>query len=91
MDHIKSDLRAERHQLTLCEESRLSSKQLALAALYIDIPPRRGDDYRLMRIVRKTSEQQIADLPREHNYLVVDKDNVALKMIINQYKTQKDY
>ena len=44
-----------------------------------------------MRIVRKTSQQQIADLPKEQNYLVVDKDNTPLKMIINQYKTQKDY
>ena len=54
-------------------------------SLYTDIPPRRNQDYMLMRVVRKKKE-----LPTETNLLVLD-GKTPSHFIFNQYKTAKTY
>ena len=60
---------------------------LVVLSLYTDIPPRRNQDYLLMKVVSIKEEQT---LPTDSNYLIIDK-KVPSKFIFNVYKTAKTY
>jgi integrase len=55
------------------------------------IPPRRISPYRLMKIVRNRNRKTIDKLDKNFNYLILNKKNIAVYMIINKYKTSSTY
>jgi integrase len=57
--------------------------QYLLVSLYVDIPPRRNQDYAYMVIVKKAPKELDAD----KNYYIMDKS----QFVFNKYKTHKLY
>lgn len=60
-------------------------------SMYTEIPPRRLDDYRLMKIVRNRNQKFVDNLPKDFNYIYLDKKDIPKYMIINKYKTASTY
>jgi hypothetical protein len=58
--------------------------------LYVEIPPRRNQDYLQMRVIRLTPKQKSDTLSKEFNYCVLRK-GVPTEFIFNKYKTSKTY
>jgi hypothetical protein len=58
----------------------------ALYGIYTFIPPRRIDDYRLMKIVRKDKIKKNHKFERKYNYIFIDKHRKPLSMTIWNYK-----
>ena len=83
-------------------EIKLNKRQAAVVALYLDVAPRRAEDYMLMRLAIDPTKAQYKKLdePRsgdedkptngDFNWLVV-KDGKITEMILNRYKTDGDY
>lgn len=63
---------------------------ILVLGLYVEIPPRRNQDYLQMKVIRATPKQKTDTLDKEHNYLVV-RGKVPEKFIFNKYKTHKTY
>jgi hypothetical protein len=64
----------------------ITSRQIAIMSMYVDIPPRRVKDYALMKIT------YIADpLDTEFNWMVLNTSGRPTKMVINQFKTANQY
>ena len=60
-------------------------------SMYTEIPPRRLDDYRLMKIVRNRNQKFVDNLPKNYNYIYLDKKDMPKYMVINRYKTASTY
>jgi hypothetical protein len=73
------------------DEGLLSLRDLALYGLYTLIPPRRVKDYQSMYVVKLRKQEDIDNLSKDKNWLILSKKNHAVKMIINVYKTDKKY
>jgi hypothetical protein len=56
---------------------------VAIASILTLLPPRRLQDYSLMKVVR----QKTHHLPLHLNYLFVDKNNYPTSLVINKYKS----
>jgi hypothetical protein len=72
-------------------EGLLSLRDLALYGLYALLPPRRIKDYQSMYVVKLRKQEDIDNLSKDKNWLIISKQNHAVKMIINVYKTDKKY
>ena len=66
------------------DESRL------LHALYTCIPPRRLE-YGLLRLSRHRSVPESMKLDKKYNYIVTNKNDNPIAIILNRYKTDKKY
>jgi hypothetical protein len=58
----------------------------ALYGIYTFIPPRRIDDYRLIRLVRKDKIKKNHKFDRKYNYIFVSKNRKPVSMTIFNYK-----
>ena len=63
---------------------------VVVLGLYVEIPPRRNQDYLQMRVIRLTPKQKSDTLSKEFNYCVLRK-SVPTEFIFNKYKTSKTY
>ena len=63
--------------------------QRVIIDLYTLFPPRRLQDYRLMRLC--TSASSVQKMQKAFNYLVVDSDSDRVEFVFNVYKTVKKY
>ena len=61
-----------------------------LLSLYIDVPPRRNQDYLNMYVFRATKKDVVDSLPKDKNYLIVS-GGEPKQFIYNIYKTSKTY
>jgi len=61
----------------------------ALVSVYTLLPPRRIDDYRLMKIFTKKKGRVVQE--DENNYLVLNAKRVPQEFVFNRYKTSKHY
>ena len=59
--------------------------------LYTEIPPRRLDAFRLMRIIRNRNQKFVKNLSKDFNYVYLDKRDIGKFIILNQYKTSSAY
>lgn len=59
-------------------------------SLYTDIPPRRNQDYLLMKTLRLKKGESVPELDKDSNWLIVE-NKVPKKMVFNKYKTSKKY
>lgn len=66
---------------------KLGTKDDVLISLYLDIPPRRLNDYKLMKATTATLANA-KKLNEDFNYLVVTKGGKAKHLIYNEYKTK---
>jgi hypothetical protein len=73
---------------TLTEDEYNDLLALVVLSLYVDIPPRRNQDYLGMLI--KPLPKKAITLPTDKNFLVVE-NKVPTKFIYNVYKTSKTY
>ena len=78
------------------------SRDLAIAALYTKMPPRRLVDYRDMKIIKEEKGKGIPDpytskakfeekFPPKFNYVILDKQGNVKQFVYNRYKTAKQY
>jgi len=58
--------------------------------LYTCIPPRRLEDYMLLKFVKIKKLKQLDNLDKNYNYLVSNKQGLQ-KLVLNKYKTHKKY
>jgi hypothetical protein len=63
---------------------------LVVLGLYVEIPPRRNQDYLQMVVVKTTKKTKIDEFPKDKNYLVLSKGK-PVEFIFNKYKTSKTY
>ena len=66
----------------------------ALTSVYIDRPPRRLLDYKLMKVVRGDKNIRagnVEKLSTDFNYVILNKQNIPKTFIFNVYKTVKNY
>jgi hypothetical protein len=61
-----------------------------ILSLYVEVPPRRNQDYLHMRVFRALKKDKLDELPKDKNYLIVLK-GVPTEFIFNVYKTSKTY
>ena len=61
-----------------------------ILSLYTEVPPRRNQDYLNMDVYRALKKDNLADLDKNKNYLIVLK-GVPTEFIFNVYKTAKTY
>ena len=66
-----------------------SLEDKALVSIYTLIPPRRVDDFRLMKIFTKKKGRVVPE--DQNNYLVLNAKRVPQELILNVYKTAKHY
>ena len=59
-------------------------------SLYIDVAPRRNQDYLNMYVYKALKKEKVIDLPKDKNYLIVS-NNLPTQFIFNVYKTSKTY
>jgi hypothetical protein len=78
-------------QLKNFVDSGWTPKQKLIDSLYTLIPPRRLKDYSYMKLIRNKSLPFVQALESEYNYLLVNKKNKPLALVINNYKTKKIY
>lgn len=63
---------------------------LVVLSLYTEIQPRRNQDYLDMAVVKGTAKTTADSLPKDSNYLLIDK-NTPKEFVFNKYKTAKKY
>jgi len=61
-----------------------------ILSLYVDLPPRRNQDYLNMVVYKALKKDNVDELPKDKNYLIVVK-GVPTSFIFNVYKTAKTY
>ena len=61
----------------------------ALVSVYTLLPPRRVEDFRLMKIFVKKKGRQVQE--DDHNYLVLNAKRIPQEFVFNKYKTSKHY
>jgi len=61
-----------------------------ILSLYVDVPPRRNQDYLTMVVHSAKAREKIENLPKDKNYLILKK-KVPTEFIFNIYKTSKTY
>lgn len=61
-----------------------------ILSLYVEVPPRRNQDYLNMKVFRALKKDKIEELPKDKNYLILSK-GVPTEFIFNVYKTSKTY
>ena len=61
----------------------------ALISIYTLIPPRRVDDYRLMKLFIKKKGREVPE--DDNNYLVMNAKRSPQELVFNKYKTAKHY
>jgi hypothetical protein len=66
-----------------------SLEDKALVSVYTLLPPRRVDDFRLMKIFTKKKGRVVPE--DGNNYLVLNAKRVPQEMVFNKYKTSKFY
>ena len=66
-----------------------SLEDRALVSVYTLLPPRRIDDYRLMKVFVKKKGRVIPE--DDHNYLVLNTKRTPQEFAFNKYKTSKHY
>jgi ribosomal protein S18 len=66
-----------------------SLEDRALVSVYTLIPPRRVDDFRLMKVFVKKKGRIVPE--DDHNYLVLNTKRVPQELVFNKYKTSKHY
>lgn len=59
-------------------------------SLYIDVPPRRNQDYLDMKVYYAKANEKLDYIDKDHNYLLIRK-KVPVQFIFNKYKTSKKY
>lgn len=64
---------------------------LVVLGLYVEIPPRRNQDYLQMVVVKATKKTKIDEFPKDKNYLTITARGTPLEFIFNKYKTSKTY
>ena len=62
-----------------------------LHSLYTSIPPRRNTDYAYLKLARHKSLPQTRNLDKDYNYIVTNKNDNPIAIVINRYKTSKKY
>ena len=75
-------------QISIEQYNKLLS--LMILSLYTDMPPRRNQDYTSMVVITAKKGMKVEDLPKEHNYLIIDK-KIPKEFVFNKYKTSKKY
>jgi len=63
---------------------------LVVLGLYVEIAPRRNQDYLQMTVVKTTKKTKIDEYPKDTNYLVISRGK-PVSFIFNKYKTSKTY
>jgi integrase len=63
---------------------------LVVLGLYVEIPPRRNQDYLQMVVVKTNKKTKIYEFPKDKNYLTLNKGKPEA-FIFNKYKTSKTY
>ena len=61
-----------------------------ILSLYVFVPPRRNQDYLGMTVFKALKKDNLDELPKDKNYLIVLK-GVPTEFIFNVYKTAKTY
>lgn len=61
-----------------------------ILSLYVEVPPRRNQDYLNMKVFKALKKDKIEELPKDKNYLILQK-GVPTEFIFNVYKTSKTY
>ena len=61
-----------------------------LHSLYTSIPPRRLD-YGLLKLARRKSVPEAQKMDKKFNYIVTNKNDIPISLVINRYKTDKHY
>lgn len=61
----------------------------ALVSIYTLIPPRRIDDYRLLKIFTRKKGRVVPE--DDNNYLVLNAKRAPQEIVFNKYKTSKNY
>ena len=61
-----------------------------LHSLYTSIPPRRLD-YGLLKLARRKSVPEAQKIDKKFNYIVTNKNDIPISLVINRYKTDKHY
>ena len=77
------------------------SKEGAVVSMYMDAPPRRVEDFYLMKIYKEAPNQKsgkknfkfknATELSKKFNYMVLDSKGGVKEMVYNYYKTRKDF
>lgn len=86
---LKDACEAFSKEKTLNADQTHTLLSLLILSLYVDVPPRRNQDY-LGMYVYKALKKDTLDLPKDKNYLIVQ-NKVPTKFIFNVYKTAKTY
>jgi len=63
---------------------------VVVLGLYVEIPPRRNQDYLQMTVVKTTKKTKIDEYPKDKNYLVLSR-GLPVSFVFNKYKTSKTY
>jgi hypothetical protein len=61
-----------------------------ILSLYVYVPPRRNQDYLGMSVFKALKKDNLDELPKDKNYLIVLK-GVPTEFVFNVYKTSKTY
>jgi hypothetical protein len=61
-----------------------------ILSLYVYVPPRRNQDYLGMDVFKALKKDNLEELPKDKNYLIVLK-GVPTEFVFNVYKTSKTY
>ena len=64
---------------------------LVVLGLYVEIAPRRNQDYLQMVVVKTNKKTKIDEFPKDKNYLTITARGTPLEFIFNKYKTSKTY
>lgn len=59
-------------------------------SLYVDVPPRRNQDYLDMKVYYAGAKEKLDYVDRDYNWLLIRK-KVPVQFIFNKYKTSKKY
>lgn len=68
-----------------------NEEAMLLFKLYTAMPPRRLKDYSLLKYIKGKSVPIVQKMDKEFNYIVVNKNNNPIALVINNYKTKKRY
>jgi len=87
---LKEACEAFKGQKTLNADHTNTLLSYLILSLYVDLPPRRNQDYLDMVVYKALKKDKVEDLPKDKNYLIVSK-GVPTEFIFNVYKTAKTY
>lgn len=68
----------------------LDEEDILLVKLMTAIPPRRLS-YKYLKLVKNKTKEQIDQLDKKYNYIVINKSGNATSIVLNNYKTKKVY